>query len=201
MTWSDNSFAHDTTADTNWHVQNRNLTLQPGCSVSCGDTWQIWMWLKNLTCTLMNTLFPSDAIWRYRTRSTLVQVVAWCLMAPSHYLKQCWLNIKWGQWHLFKGNSTRIMSATSHKNYLENHLLQISFKSPRGHWVNGPWVNPYLWCLQTSGYWFLLILALCLLHILNKSPKSRSICEEIYCFFSQSGFHSCFKVFERFASP
>ena len=26
-------------------------------------------------------------------QSTLVQVMAWCLMAPSHYLNQCWLII------------------------------------------------------------------------------------------------------------
>ena len=27
--------------------------------------------------------------------STLVQVMAWCLVAPSHYLNQCWLLIIW----------------------------------------------------------------------------------------------------------
>ena len=26
-------------------------------------------------------------------KSTLVQVMAWCLMAPSHYLNQCWLRL------------------------------------------------------------------------------------------------------------
>ena len=26
-------------------------------------------------------------------QSTLVQVMAWCLMAPSHYLDQCWPNV------------------------------------------------------------------------------------------------------------
>ena len=29
--------------------------------------------------------------------STLVQVMAWCLMAPSHYLSQCWPYV--GIWH------------------------------------------------------------------------------------------------------
>ena len=33
-----------------------------------------------------NSLWPSDAIWRPGSRSTLVQVIACCLTAPSHYL-------------------------------------------------------------------------------------------------------------------
>ena len=41
----------------------------------------------------VNSLWPSDAIWRHRTRSTLVQSLACCLTAPSHYLNQCWLII------------------------------------------------------------------------------------------------------------
>ena len=41
-----------------------------------------------------NTLWPSDAIWWKRSGSTLVQVMAWCLTAPSHYLNQCWLTIR-----------------------------------------------------------------------------------------------------------
>ena len=32
----------------------------------------------------------NDAIWLHRTWSTLVQVMAWCHQAPSHYLSQCW---------------------------------------------------------------------------------------------------------------
>ena len=42
---------------------------------------------------LVNSLWPSDAIWRQGSRSTLVQVMACCLMTPSHYLNQCWLII------------------------------------------------------------------------------------------------------------
>ena len=40
-----------------------------------------------------NSLWPSDAIWRQRSGSTLAQVMACCLTAPSHYLNQCWLII------------------------------------------------------------------------------------------------------------
>ena len=41
---------------------------------------------------LVNSLWPSDAIWQQGSRSTVVQVVACCLTAPSHYLNQCWLS-------------------------------------------------------------------------------------------------------------
>ena len=37
-----------------------------------------------------NSLWPSDAIWRHRSMSTLAQVMACCLTAPNHYLNQCW---------------------------------------------------------------------------------------------------------------
>ena len=47
----------------------------------------------------INSLGPSDAIWHWRSWSTLVQVMACCLTAPSHYLNQCWLIISKVQWH------------------------------------------------------------------------------------------------------
>ena len=49
-----------------------------------------------------NSLGPSDAIWHWRSWSTLVQVMACCLMAPSHYLNQCWLIISNILWHSFE---------------------------------------------------------------------------------------------------
>ena len=52
----------------------------------------------------ISSLWPSDAIWRHRTWSTLVQVMACCLMAPTHYLNQCWLIISEDPWHLPEGN-------------------------------------------------------------------------------------------------
>ena len=48
----------------------------------------------------VNSLWPSDAIWRQGSRSTLAQVMACCcLMAPSHYLNQYWLMISQLLWH------------------------------------------------------------------------------------------------------
>ena len=42
---------------------------------------------------LINSLWPAEAIWRHRSGSTLPQVMACCLTAPSHYLNQCWFII------------------------------------------------------------------------------------------------------------
>ena len=41
-----------------------------------------------------NSLWPSDDIWWHSFGSTLAQIMAWCLMAPNHYLNQCWLLVK-----------------------------------------------------------------------------------------------------------
>ena len=47
----------------------------------------------------VNSLWPIDVIWRQGTRTTLAQVMACCLMAPSHYLNQCWPMISEVMWH------------------------------------------------------------------------------------------------------
>ena len=39
-------------------------------------------------------LLSIDDIWQYWSESTMAQVTACCVTAPSHYLKQCWLMIK-----------------------------------------------------------------------------------------------------------
>ena len=62
----------------------------------------------------LNSSWPSDAIWRQRSGSTLVQVMACRLTAPSHYLNQFWLIISKVQWHSSDGNFTRYASAIDH---------------------------------------------------------------------------------------
>ena len=52
-----------------------------------------------LILTWINSLGPSEAIWRWRSWSKLVQVMACSLMAPSHYLNQCWLIVSKVLWH------------------------------------------------------------------------------------------------------
>ena len=95
-------------------------------TVPVKQRWVIWI----------NSLWPNHAIWRHRSRSTLAQVMACCLTAPSHYLNQCWLIFSKVQWHSVEGNLTRDSSPFNHENKLENYLSKILFKSPRGQWVN-----------------------------------------------------------------
>ena len=52
---------------------------------------------------LINSLWPGDAIWRHGTRSTLAQVMACCLTAPSHDMNPCWLIIGEVPWHSSQG--------------------------------------------------------------------------------------------------
>ena len=67
----------------------------------------------------INSLWPSDAKRRHRSGSTLAQVMACCLTAPSHYLNQCWLIISKAQRH----------SADS--NNLSHQSLKLAWKSLR----------------------------------------------------------------------
>ena len=55
----------------------------------------------------IDSLWPSDTIWRHNSGSTLARVMACCLTAPSHYLNWCWLIISKVQWHPSESNFTR----------------------------------------------------------------------------------------------
>ena len=53
-----------------------------------------------------NSLWPNAAVWQQWSRSTLAQVMACCLTAPSHYLNQCWLLISKILWYSPDSNFT-----------------------------------------------------------------------------------------------
>ena len=84
----------------------------------------------------MNSLWLSDAIWWHRSGSTLVQVMACCLLAQSHYLNRCWLLISEVLWHSPQGKFTVRNLPNILLNELENSTFKISAISPRGQWVN-----------------------------------------------------------------
>ena len=73
--------------------------------------------------------WPSGAIWHHRSWSTLVQVVACCLMAPSHYLNQCWLSTSDVFWQSqevnFTGNAEDIYPWYEFKNWLHCLYLRL----------------------------------------------------------------------------
>ena len=80
-------------------------------------------WLIKVKATLLNSLWPCDVICQHRSESTLAQVMACCLTAPSHYLNQFWLIISKVQSH--EGNFTRDTSAINYKNQNQNYLFKI----------------------------------------------------------------------------
>ena len=55
---------------------------------------------------MINSLWPSDAIWWHRSGSTLTQIMACCLKTSSHYLNLCWLIINRVLWHSPETNFT-----------------------------------------------------------------------------------------------
>ena len=78
-----------------------NVMLLFWITYSCFILWIKWL-------KLFNSLWPSDAMWRQRSGSTLAHVMACCLTAPSHYLKQYWpIIISHVLWHSPQGNFTR----------------------------------------------------------------------------------------------
>ena len=79
-----------------------------------------------LTSTAFNLLWPSDAIWWNRTGSTLVQVMACCLTAPSHYLSQCWFIISKVPWHSSEDIIKREYEWTSHSSLLRCFLTSMT---------------------------------------------------------------------------
>ena len=104
------------------HSQLELLELKDFCMEACGTpqpecrNGPVSLLIKlcqPVTCELefqagksseVNSLWPSDTIWRLRSGSTLAQVMAWCLTAPSHYLNQCWLIISEVTWHSYQSN-------------------------------------------------------------------------------------------------
>ena len=97
---------------------------------NCISHNQVW-W------SLVNSLWPSDTVWLHRSGSTLAQVMACCLMAPSHYLNQCWLMISEVLWHSPDSNFTENTWDIYCLNEFEISLFETVVKSPRGQWVKG----------------------------------------------------------------
>ena len=79
-----------------------------------------------------NLLGPSDTIWCWKSWSTLVQVMACCLTAPSHYLNSCWLIISKVLWHSSDDIIIRRFEDTNQSSYIEYYIFKITTR-----WVDG----------------------------------------------------------------
>ena len=95
--------------------------------------WFLCYWRILFLCTLtpywVNWLWTNDAIWRRRYVSALVQVMAWCLTAPRHYLKQCWNTLG----EVLRYSPKSHVKAIS--NGFKNDTFETTATSTRGQWV------------------------------------------------------------------
>ena len=94
---------------------------------------------------VFNSLWPSDVIWWQGSRSTLAQVMACCLKAPSHYLNQCWLMIIEVLWHSPDSNFIENTSDFYRWNEFEIYKFETVVKYPR--WVKFNHSDTYI-CLK-----------------------------------------------------
>ena len=107
-------------------------------AVLCAKSQNVWVtdeWImgkRDITRFEFNPLGPNDAMWRWRSWSTLVQVMVCCLTAPSHYLNQCWLIISKVLWHSSQHIIVRRFEDTNQKSKIEDYIFKITLRSPRG---------------------------------------------------------------------
>ena len=138
---------------------------------------------------LINSLWPHDAVYQHESRSILAQVMACCLMAPSHYLNQCWLIISTIHWQSSEGHFTRDTPAINH---FRLKITDLKFQS------NLPVVNEWnesvrIWVLQFSLHSFAFQLnhehgqnTILFLSMLNHSfflyrPSSNALIHQVLC--------------------
>ena len=121
----------------------RPFCVKPNTSIKC-HKMKVYhsYWLIQLTIpTAIKSLRPSDDTWQHWSWTTLAQVMACCLTAPSHYLNQCWLIIRGVLWHSSENSFAGIAQGINAGYEFEKDILKIIFKSPRGQWVNSSWPN------------------------------------------------------------
>ena len=112
----------------------------------------------------VNSLRPSDTIWRQKSGSTLAQVMACCLTAPSHYLNQCSLiiTVKSNDIHI-RVISQEMPQPSITKIYLK--ITCLKFHS------NFPGANEFMHHLMKSLGW--VVLNMTQLHSARHEPLVR----------------------------
>ena len=112
---------------------NSQVVYEMGCLKSHEKSPESldWAWEQKLGCQLtqFGLVMPHGDI---ELRLTLAQIMACCLMAPSHYLNQCCPLISEVLWHSLKSNFTANAQATILYDKFENHTFPITATSPKG---------------------------------------------------------------------
>ena len=103
-------------------------------------------------------------MWRHRSGSAFVQVIACCLTAPSHYPNKWWLIIKGLLWHAPEAIPQEMLMILIH-NVFRVDAFKITMTFLWGHWVNDSWPpfhvqywdlyghqQPYYWSYRTNSH-------------------------------------------------
>ena len=93
--------------------------------------------ISKAECMMFNTLRSSNTTWRHSSGSIilLAQVMASCLMAPSHYLKRCWFLTSEVLLHSSESNFTVSVKANVMYNEFKNYTSKTFATSVRGQWI------------------------------------------------------------------
>ena len=71
---------------------------------------------------LLNPLWPNDVLEPW---STLVQVMAWHLLVPSHYLNQCWIIHNWTPRNKFRWSFNESKIILNQENASKNVVCKM----------------------------------------------------------------------------
>ena len=103
----------------------------PAQRASYAENVSIW-WRHHVFCGLIFWTFSINSIWRHKSRSASAQVMAGCLVVPSHYLNQFWLIIKGVLFcgiHIRANLREMFMSITRNACLEITHLKLVSHRS------------------------------------------------------------------------
>ena len=98
------------------------------------DGWYVWRHVDGedlkqhsklyyLNFDLVNSLAPRDALW-VKNWSTLFQLMACCLTAPSHYLNQFWLIMCEVRWYSAQSEISGNAENFSHQTMLWSYVFK-----------------------------------------------------------------------------
>ena len=119
---SDPSLSYLVRCLNNWYVLHEILKTM--CLLKSNQLKTIFM------AQTLKKLWPCDAIWRHRSMSILAQVMACCLMPPSHYLDQCWLMVSEVLWQSPDSNFTENTKDIYLWNEFEIYSFETVVKTP-----------------------------------------------------------------------
>ena len=129
---------------------------------------------------LNNSLWSNDAIWHHRTWSVLVQVMACCLLATSHYLNQYWLIISDIRWHSSEDIIIGKCEDTNQQSKIRKGSFEITSRSSRYQWVknNSMATWPY-WIIISSLFQYKDTILSGVHLIMERRPRCNQFCSTI----------------------